>query len=139
MGNRVFRLVLIVLTLFSSAGLLYADVTGSIQGVVSDRTQGGIVGAKLTITNTQTNLRYETVTGPDGSYHVLALPAGTYTLVVTATGFRPFTETNIEVKVNDQLHIDATMAFGTTTENVSGEAHAVQGQTQNTHTARLNR
>ncbi len=132
MGNRVFRLVLIVLTLFSSAGLLYADVTGSIQGVVSDRTQGAIVGAKLTITNTQTNLRYEAVTGPDGSYHVLALPAGTYTLTVTATGFRPFTETNIEVKVNDQLHIDVTMALGTTTETVSVEANAVQVQTEST-------
>ena len=31
MGNRVFRLVLIVLTLFVSADLLYADVTGSIR------------------------------------------------------------------------------------------------------------
>ena len=132
MGNRVFRLVLIVLTLLSSAGLLYADVTGSIQGVVSDRTQGAIVGAKLTITNTQTNLRYEAVTGPDGSYHVLALPAGTYTLVVTANGFRPFTETSIEVKVNDQLHVDVTMAVGSTTETVSVEANAVQVQTEST-------
>jgi hypothetical protein len=132
MGNRVFRLVLIVLTLLSSASLLYADVTGSIQGVVSDPTQGAIVGAKLTITNTQTNQRYEAVTGADGSYHVLALPAGTYTLVITANGFRPFTVTSIEVKVNDQLHIDATMALGSTTETISVEANAVQVQTEST-------
>jgi hypothetical protein len=132
MGNRVFRLVLIVLTLFSSASLLYADVTGSIQGIVRDRSEGAIVGAHLTITNTQTNLKYEALTGPDGSYHVLALPAGTYTLAVTATGFRPFNETNIEVKVNDQLHIDVTMALGTTTETVSVEANAVQVQTEST-------
>jgi len=132
MGNRVFRLILIVLTLLLSANLLYADVTGSIQGVVSDRTQGAIVGAKLTITNTQTNQRYEAATGPDGSYKVLALPAGTYTLTVTATGMRPFTETSIEVKVNDQLHIDVTMAVGTTTETVSVEANAVQVQTEGT-------
>jgi hypothetical protein len=132
MGNRVFRLVLIVLTVFSSAGLLYADVTGSIQGIVRDRSEGAIVGAQLTITNTQTNLKYQATTGPDGSYHVLALPAGTYTLTVTATGFRPFTETNIEVKVNDQMHIDVTMALGTTTETISVEANAVQVQTEST-------
>ena len=132
MGNRVFRLILIVLTMFVSANLLYADVTGSIQGVVSDRTQGALVGAKVTITNTQTNLRYEAVTGPEGTYHVLALPAGSYTLTVTATGFRPFTETNIEVKVNDQLHVDVTMALGSTTETVSVEANAVQVQTEST-------
>jgi hypothetical protein len=132
MGNRVFRLVLIVLTLVVSAAQLYADVTGSIQGVVRDRSEGAIVGAQLTITNTQTNLKYQATTGPDGSYHVLALPAGIYTLTVTATGFRPFTETAIEVKVNDQLHIDVTMALGTTTETVSVEANAVQVQTEST-------
>jgi hypothetical protein len=132
MGNRVFRLVLIVLTLLLNAGLLYADVTGSIQGIVRDRSEGAIVGAQLTITNTQTNLKYQATTGPDGSYHVLALPAGTYTLTVTATGFRPFTETNIEVKVNDQMHIDVTMALGTTTETISVEANAVQVQTEST-------
>jgi hypothetical protein len=132
MGNRVFRLILIVLTLFVSAELLYADVTGSIQGTVTDRSQGAIVGAQLTITNTQTNLKYQAVTGPDGTYHVLALPAGVYTLTVTATGFRPFTETNIEVKVNDQLHVDVSMAVGSTTETISVEANAVQVQTEST-------
>ncbi len=132
MGNRVFRLVLIVLTLFVSADLLYADVTGSIQGIVRDRSQGAIVGAHVTITNVKTNLRYESVTGPDGSFHVLALPAGSYTLNVTATGFRPFTETNIEIKVNDQQNIDVTMALGSTTETVSVEANAVQVQTEST-------
>ena len=132
MGNRVFRLILIVLTLFVSADLLYADVTGSIQGIVRDRSQGAIVGAHVTITNVKTNLRYESVTGPDGSFHVLALPAGSYTLTVTATGFRPFTETNIEIKVNDQQNIDVTMALGSTTETVSVEANAVQVQTEST-------
>ncbi len=132
MGNRVFRLVLIVLTLFVSADLLYADVTGSIQGIVRDRSQGAIVGAHVTITNVQTNLKYESVTGPDGSFHVLALPAGNYTLTVSATGFRPFSETNIEVKVNDQLNIDVTMALGSTTETVNVEANAVQVQTEST-------
>ena len=132
MGNRVFRLILIVLTLFVSADVLYADVTGSIQGIVRDRSQGAIVGAHVTITNVQTNLKYESVTGPDGSFHVLALPAGNYTLIATATGFRPFTETNIEVKVNDQLNIDVTMALGSTTETVSVEANAVQVQTEST-------
>ena len=132
MGNRVFRLILIVLTFLVSAELLYADVTGSIQGVVRDRSQGAIVGAHLTITNVQTNLKYESVTGPDGSYHVLALPAGTYALIATASGFRPFTETNIEVKVNDQLVIDVTMAVGSTTETISVEANAVQVQTEST-------
>jgi hypothetical protein len=124
--------VLIVLILFSSASILRADVTGSIQGVVRDRSQGIITGAQVAIVNAQTNLRYETTTGADGSYHLLALPVGIYKLTVTAKGFRAFTETDIEVKVNDQLHVDVTLDVGSTTETISVEANTVQVQTEST-------
>ena len=123
---------IVLILLLSNAAIIYADVTGSIQGVVRDRTQGAIAGAKLAIVNVQTNLEYETTTGPDGSYHVLALPAGTYKLTVTANGFRPFTETDIEVKVNDQLHVDVTLDVGSVSETISVEANSVQVQTEST-------
>ncbi len=115
-----------------AAGVARADVTGSIQGVVRDRTQAVVAGAKITVTNTQTNFRSETVSAADGSYRILALPAGTYKLTVVASGFRTFTENNVEVKVNDQLQIDATLDVGTVTEEVSVSANAVQVQTENT-------
>ncbi len=79
-----------------AAGVAWADVTGSIQGVVRDRSQAVVAGAKITVTNTQTNFRSETVSA---AYRILALPAGTYRLTVAASGFRMFTESNIEVKV----------------------------------------
>jgi hypothetical protein len=132
MGNRPFRLFLIVLTLLINADVLYADVTGSILGVVRDRSQAVVGGAQIVVTNTQTNFKQETISGSDGSYRILVLPVGIYELSVKATGFRLFTLTSIEVKVNDQLHLDVTLDVGTVTEQVSVEANSVQVQTENT-------
>jgi hypothetical protein len=112
--------------------VLYADVTGSIQGVVKDRSEAIVAGAKVVATNVATNLTGETVSGGDGSFRILALPAGTYRLTVTATGFRPFNETDIVVRVNDQLRVDVTLDIGSTTEQVEVQANAVQVQTENT-------
>ena len=56
--RSVFRYLVssfsIVLILFSNAIVTRADVTGSIQGVVRDRSQGAVAGAQLEIVNTET-------------------------------------------------------------------------------------
>ncbi|PWT86343.1 MAG: hypothetical protein C5B56_12610, partial [Proteobacteria bacterium] len=112
--------------------MLRADVTGSILGVVRDRSQGVVGGAKILALNVQTNLKQETVSGADGSFRILALPAGTYRLTVNAAGFRPFVEDNIVVQVNDQLHFDVTLDVGSVTDTVEISANTVQVQTENT-------
>ena len=129
---RNFLLISIVLIALTSAALLRADVTGSILGTVHDRSQAVVAGAKVVATNLETNLSRETTSAADGSYRILALPAGNYKLSVTASGFRTFTETNIVVKVNDELRFDITLVLGTVTEVVEITANAVQVQTENT-------
>ncbi len=135
MKNRYRNLastLLLVLALLLSSTVLRADVTGSILGTVHDSTQAVVAGARIVATNVQTNLKQETVSAADGSYRILALPAGVYKLTVTAPGFRTFTETDIEVKVNDQLHFDVTLSVGSVAEHVEIVANAVQVQTENT-------
>jgi hypothetical protein len=114
------------------AGIVRADVTGAVSGTVHDSSQAIVAGAHITITNAQTNLKQETVSGADGSYRFLSLAAGMYKLTVTAAGFKTYSATDIEVKVNDQLHVDVTLSVGSATEVVSVEANAVQVQTENT-------
>ena len=130
--NRFLICISIVLILLGNPGLLRADVTGSVLGTVHDSSQAIVSGAHITITNAQTNLKQETLSGADGTYRFLALAAGIYKLTVSAPGFRPYAVTDLEVKVNDQLHVDVTLAVGTTTETVSVEANTVQVQTENT-------
>ncbi|MGC1129005.1 MAG: carboxypeptidase-like regulatory domain-containing protein, partial [Candidatus Acidiferrales bacterium] len=115
------------------AGAVRADVTGAIQGVVRDPSQGVIAGAQIKLTNVQTNEEFDAISGPDGAYHFLALPAGIYKLTVSATGFRPFAETDIEVKVNDQLHVDAALEVGSMAQEVVNvKANSVHVQTEST-------
>jgi len=119
--------------MLSSSSVLRADVTGSIQGVVRDKTQAAVAGAHITVTNTQTNFKQEVISAADGSYRILALSAGTYSLSVTAGGFRTFVESDIVVKVNDQLEVDVALEVGSAQqETVKVEANTVQVQTEST-------
>jgi hypothetical protein len=121
-----------VVAILMSALPLCADVTGSILGTVRDASQAVIAGASVTATNTETNLTKSTVTSSAGEYRLLALPPGPYQVVVTARGFQQFVTTGIEVKVNDQLHIDPVLEVGTIQQEVRVEALAVQVETENT-------
>src|SRR5579871_4826934 len=126
------RGVLLVLLALCYSSVSRADVTGSVQGTVHDRSQGAISGAKVLITNIATNSTNEATTAADGSFRILALAAGTYTLNVTAGGFRPFEEAGIVIQVNDQLSFDVTLDVGSVSDKVEVAANAVQVQTEST-------
>ena len=91
------RFALLVCTIAS----LRADVTGSIFGFVRDRSEAVIARAQVRATNVETNLVMETISGPNGEYRLLALPAGTYRVEAGASGFQDFAATGIDVRVND--------------------------------------
>ena len=130
---RPFRLLyLIVLILLFSSSATRADVTGSILGVVRDRSQAVVAGARIIATNVQTNFSKETTSDADGSYHILALPAGVYKVTATAAGFRPFAATDVTLQVNDEFRIDITLEVGTVTEEINVAANAVRVETENT-------
>src|SRR5689334_20100713 len=120
---------LVLLTVVTSSSLLLADVTGSILGVVRDATQAMVANAKIVAVNVDTNLNRETISAADGSYRLLALPAGKYKVTATASGFQQFTTTDIDVKVNDQLRVDVTLEVGSVQQEVNVTANAVQVET----------
>jgi Carboxypeptidase regulatory-like domain len=131
-GHRFFAPIFVIVTLFLSPGVLLADVTGSILGLVRDQSQAVIKGARITVTNTQTNLSQQTVSAEDGSYRFLALPAGTYKLSASSPGFEQFNATDIVVKVNDQLRVDVSLTVGNVKQVVSVAADTVQVETEST-------
>src|SRR5437660_1404284 len=131
-NSRVASTLLLVLAIIFGPTALRADVTGSILGVVHDRTQAVVAGARIVATNVQTNFKKDTTSAADGSYRILALPAGNYTLTASAPGFQQFITTDIDLKVNDQLRIDVTLEVGSMQQEVSVTANAVQVQTEST-------
>ena len=111
-AQRFFAPVFAILALLLASSFSVADVTGSILGVVRDPSQAVVKGVRVTVTNTQTNLSQDSVTGDDGAYHFLALPAGTYRVNATIPGFQQFNTTDIVLKVNDQLRVDINLRVG---------------------------
>ena len=131
-GLRNCHSLRIVALIVLCAAVLRADVTGSIFGFVRDKSQAVVAGAHVTATNVETNLVKETTSGPDGEYRLLALPAGTYKVQASASGFQDFETTGIDVKVNHRLKIDVVLEVGTIKQAVSVEANPVQVETEST-------
>jgi hypothetical protein len=130
---RLFHRTVCVLTfllLVSSAG--WAGITGSISGLVTDPSGSVMVGAAVTATETQTGVRWETTTDSKGFYDFPALPVGTYTVEVRASGFKTFAETGLVIDANSALRVDASLQLGQATENVTVLSDAVHVETQST-------
>ena len=134
LNYRTFTVPYLIVSLLVALASIaaHADVTGSITGVVYDRAGAVVTGAKVKVTNVQTNLSQETTSGPDGSYHFLALPAGSYKISAIATGFRVFNGSDITLQVNDQLKIDIPLQVGAVTEEVNISANVVRVETEST-------
>lgn len=131
-SHNFFVLIFVVVLTLLLPSMLLADVTGSVLGVVRDPSQAVLKGARVRITNTQTNLSQEAVTADDGSYRFLALPVGTYELSATIAGFQQYNATDIVLQVNDQLRIDISLKVGSINEHMTIAADAVQVETENT-------
>jgi hypothetical protein len=103
--------------------------TGRIIGTVTDAQGAAIAGAKITITNTRTNVRSDTVTNADGFYQVLQLPVGTYTVTAEHEGFSKVVTQVEPLDINQALRIDVHMKVGSLTEVVRVEVQAAQVET----------
>ena len=66
----------------------------------------------VTITETQTNNRFDVETDKQGDYVSPPLKVGTYVLSVEATGFKTYTQSGIVLNVQDRLRVDPQMEVG---------------------------
>ncbi|HXW07094.1 MAG TPA: carboxypeptidase regulatory-like domain-containing protein [Vicinamibacterales bacterium] len=103
-------------------------VTGTVLGTITDTSGGIVAGAKVIITNQDTNLTRTVTTDANGEYNAPQLPTGTYVITVEMTGFKMVALSNIHVGVDQRVRIDAKLEIGNLTESVTitSEAPLVQ-------------
>jgi outer membrane receptor protein involved in Fe transport len=104
------------------------QATGTILGTVTDP-QGAIMpGAKITVTNTQTGITNPATTDKDGSFHVIDLPIGTYSVTAEHDGFAKLNTEPQTLQINQNLRFDLRMKVGTSQEivDVAGTAAGVE-------------
>ena len=104
--------------------------TASIQGTVSDPTGAVLPNVAVLFTNTDTGAKRSTVTSEIGSYSFPNVPVGPYTIVVTAPGFRGFTQRGV-LEVGNSIEVNIPLAIGKTDEvvEVSATGTAVDTET----------
>jgi hypothetical protein len=121
---------LVVLLGMSWAAPLEGQVLyGSIVGNVRDASGGVLPGAAVVITHNETKAKRETVSDAAGAYRFPTLQPGTYTVVVTMTGFQTFTRNEVPVTLNTVARVDASLSVGQLQENVTVSAETPLLQT----------
>jgi Carboxypeptidase regulatory-like domain len=93
--------------------------TADIVGRVLDPKGLAVAGAKVTVANTETGLKRETLTGDTGDYAVTLLPVGTYKVTVEKEGFAKTVVEKLELTVGAKQTLDVTLKVGAITEVVT--------------------
>ena len=95
-------------------------LTGSISGTVMDSTGAIIVGATVTITNTDRGQDLRVLkTNAEGFYTATSLPLGAYTVKVVNTGFKTETVTGLQLHAADALTVNRSLVAGSVSEVIT--------------------
>jgi hypothetical protein len=97
---------------------------GRFVGQITDPQGATVAGAKVQVTNRDTNIAQTAVTNSSGSFVITPVQAGIYSLAVTANGFQTLTGSNIEVQVGQVVREDLTLRLGSA--NVTVEVTTTQ-------------
>ncbi len=125
----------LLLTILIPAALFAQRDTASIAGQIRDTSKSSIPAARISVRDASRNIERTATSNPDGFYVFTALPAGGYSVTVTAQGFQSQTVSNIILQVDQQATLHVEMNVGAVSESVTVEADAA---TVDTRSATLN-
>jgi hypothetical protein len=109
----------IVLSLASLCALLLTAGTASAQyntaeisGMVKDSQGGVLPGVILVATHVASGSKVERVSDGAGRFFLPALTVGEYTITAELTGFRPFSEKGLVLRVGQKIELPITLQIG---------------------------
>jgi len=111
-----FLLVGVLLLSFGSSNAFgQATASATVQGTITDKSGAVVAGAEIVAKNKATDTTRTTSSDETGSYRFELLPAGTYTVTVTKTGFAVVAQT-IEILVGQTATVNAELKPGASSE-----------------------
>jgi hypothetical protein len=97
--------------------------SGELTGEVRDPSMALVAGARVTVTQTDTNRSYTSASSDGGVYAFSALKPGRYELSVQAQGFKRFVQEQIQVNTAERLRVDVDLQIGSTEQSVTVNAN----------------
>src|SRR4051794_12016131 len=99
-----------------SAAVSFAQVTsGKIVGTVA-APDGVVAGATVVVTDNATGKEKTVTASNEGTFEVSGLDFGTYTVKVTANGFKTFTANDVKIDAGREYALNAKLEVGQVTE-----------------------
>jgi hypothetical protein len=117
-----FMLAVLALCLFAASAFAQGN-TGRLVGNVAGP-DGNIPGASVTVKDNQTGKEQTVQASGDGTFAISQLEVGTYTVTITAPGFKTFSTTNLKIDAARDYTLNATLEVGNISETVEVVAGA---------------
>jgi hypothetical protein len=123
---RISQMILgwVCVCLLSSLPVL-AQTTSNIEGTVKDPKGAVVAGAEIKLTSSSLAIERATTSDEEGFYRITALPAGIYSLTVSARGFGNSTLENVELTLNRTLTLNIELEVSGVKEQVSVTSEAL--------------
>src|ERR1043166_7414279 len=96
-----------------------SSTTGNITGTVRDPQGAAVPKAEITLTEDKTGASRTVRTNDDGFYNVPSLPAGTYTVTTSPSGFKKTILTNVDLHVSENKTVNIDLQVGQLNETVT--------------------
>ncbi len=122
----------VAVVLFGSVAV-WAAITGSISGIVTDPSGAVVPGVTITATSVSTNVKSVVVTDAKGFYNLPALSVDTYDVTIShPAGFSDYKQSGVKIDANSAVRIDIGLQVADVTNTVSVKSDALQVETQST-------
>src|SRR6202045_840782 len=102
----------------------WGQATTSVRGTIVDPSGKAVAGATVVLANSESKIERTTTTEEQGEYQFLLVPPGTYRLTVTATGFRRYEQTDLQLLVNTPTTANVQLSIGGASETVTVSSEA---------------
>src|SRR5437870_268582 len=117
-------IALSVVCLFIGSAVLAQTGTTSLRGTILDKSGAAIVGAKVTLSNSQQGFERTVLSGESGAYEFPGLAPGAYLLRVEKEDFQKYELSNVQLLVNTPATQTVTLQLGLSTQTVEVSASA---------------
>jgi len=116
---------------FFPLGLFAQEFRGTLSGTIADPSGAAIAGARVTVTETKTGTRNESLTNSAGQYTAPFLLPGDYDIAAQVQGFREFIRKGVHLGAGDHPVIDIHLQVGEVAQSMEVTADAPQLNTEN--------
>jgi len=119
------RAALVLICIVLSTSAVHAQTSSTeVVGLVTDSTGAPVAGAEITLTRLATREVRRSTSNSEGNYAFPLIEPGEYNVVVSLTGFKTTTISNVNVLYQQRARVDVSLEVGELTQSVQVTAEA---------------